>query len=68
MFGPITGDPGMSQVYYTIPVILKVTSRSNVRSNFAACYVVHETNPDVYGAPPISPMNIIQRLGRCLRS
>ncbi len=60
VFGQITGDPGMSQVYYTIPVILKATAKDNTRTNYAACYVVHESNPDVYGAPPISPMSIAQ--------
>ena len=58
VFGQITGDPGMSQVYYTIPVILKATSTSNVRTNYAACYVVHKTSADVYGAPPFEPMTI----------
>jgi hypothetical protein len=60
VFGQITGDPGMSQVYYTVPVILKATSTTNSLTNYSACYVVHETNPDVYGAPPISPMGIAQ--------
>jgi hypothetical protein len=58
VFGSISGDPGMSQVYYTIPVILKVTATNNTRSHYAACYVVHKVNPDVYGAPPVSPMSI----------
>jgi hypothetical protein len=60
VFGQITGDPGMSQVYYTIPVILKATSTTNTHTNYAACYVVHEASPDVFGAPPISPMSIAQ--------
>ena len=58
VFGQITGDPGMSQVYYTIPVILKVTSTTNTQTNYSACSLVHETNPDVYGAPIIDPMGI----------
>ena len=58
VFGQITGDPGMSQVYYTVPVLLKTTATNNTHANYAACYVVHETSPDVYGAPPISPMSI----------
>jgi hypothetical protein len=58
VFGQITGDPGMSQVYYTIPVILKATSTNSVRTNYAACYVVHESSPDVFSAPPIEPMGI----------
>jgi hypothetical protein len=58
VFGQITGDPGMSQIHYTVPVILKAITKNNVHTNYAACYVVHESNPDVYGAPPISPMSI----------
>jgi len=58
VFGLITGDPGMSQVYYTIPVILKVTAKNSTHTNYVACYVVHEASPDVYGSPPIFPMSI----------
>ena len=58
VFGQITGDAGMSQVYYTIPVILKVTARNGSHTDYSACYVVHETSPDVYGAPPFFPMSI----------
>ncbi|MGA2488594.1 MAG: hypothetical protein ABSF99_00195 [Anaerolineales bacterium] len=58
IFGQITGEPGMSQVYYTIPVIVKATSNNNVHTNYAACYVVHEASPDVFGAPPFEPMGI----------
>jgi hypothetical protein len=60
VFGQITGDPGMSQVYYTVPVILKATEKNNTLANYAACYVVHEASPDVFGAPPIFPMSIAQ--------
>jgi hypothetical protein len=60
VFGQISGDAGMSQVYYTVPVILKATAKNGSRTNYAACYVVHETSPDVYGAPPFSPMGIYQ--------
>ena len=58
VFGQITGDAGMSQVYFTIPVILKVTAKNGSHTDYSACYVVHETSPDVYGAPPFSPMSI----------
>jgi len=58
VFGQIGGDAGMSQVYYTIPVILKAIARNGTHTNFAACYVVHGTSPDVYSAPPFSPMGI----------
>jgi hypothetical protein len=58
VFGQISGDAGMSQIYYTVPVILTATLTDGTHANYAACYVVHESNPSVYGAPPISPMNI----------
>jgi len=58
VFGQITGDAGMSQVDYTIPVILKATDKNGVHTNFAACYVVHEVAPDVLGSPPFYPMGI----------
>jgi hypothetical protein len=58
VFGQITADAGMSQVYYTIPVILKTTSKNGTRTNYAACYVVHAAAPGVFGAPPFIPMGI----------
>lgn len=58
VFGQIKGDPGMSQIYFTIPVILKATATNGTHTNYAACYVVHEASPDVFGAPPIQPMSI----------
>jgi hypothetical protein len=48
----------MSQVYYTIPVIVKATATNGTHTNYAACYVVHEASPDVFGAPSIFPMSI----------
>jgi hypothetical protein len=60
VFGQISGDAGMSQVHFTVPVILKATARNGTHTNFAACYIVHETSPDVYGAPPFAPMSIDQ--------
>jgi hypothetical protein len=58
VFGQITGDAGLSQVYYTIPVILKATATNGTRTNYAACYVMHKASPDVFGAPPIQPMSV----------
>ena len=58
VFGKITGDAGMSQVYYTVPVLLKTISNTGARNNYAACYVVHAAAPEVFGAPPFSPMSI----------
>ena len=58
VFGQISGDAGMSQVYYSVPVLLKTTAKNNTKANFAACYVVHEVQQDVLGAPPAMPMGI----------
>lgn len=60
VFGQVMGDAGMSQVYYTVPVLLKVTSTNGTRSNYAACYVVHAVSADVQGVPPFRPMSIDQ--------
>ena len=60
VFGNTAADPGMSQVYYTVPVILKVTKTNSTHANYSACYVIHETNPGVYGAPPVDPMSMVQ--------
>jgi len=58
VFGTITGDAGAGQMYYTVPVRLKSITTSGVHADYAACYVVHLSQPSFYGAPPITPMNI----------
>jgi hypothetical protein len=57
VFGQISGDAGAGQYYYTVPVILKAAEKGG-HTNYAACYVVHQSNPSNYGAPPIQPMSI----------
>ncbi len=32
--------------------------KNGKHTNYAACYVVHEASPDVFGAPPFSPIGI----------
>ncbi len=58
VFGQITGEGGMSQAYYTVPVLLKASEANGVQTNYAACYVVHQSSPDVFGEPPFQPMSI----------
>jgi hypothetical protein len=60
VFGSITGDPSMSQIHYTVPVILKATLNTGTHTKWTACYIVHEVNPGVFGAPPFEPMSIDQ--------
>ncbi|MGB8214131.1 MAG: hypothetical protein WCE68_11280 [Anaerolineales bacterium] len=58
VFGQISGDAGMGQIYYTVPVILKTTAKDGTHANFAACYVVHQARPELFGEPPFQPMGI----------
>ncbi len=58
VFGAISGDAGAGQMYYTVPVRLKGIATNGVHQDYAACYVVHLSQPGFYGAPPITPMNI----------
>jgi hypothetical protein len=60
VFGSITGDRGMSQIHYAVPVILKAISNAGIHTNWAACYIVHAVEPGVFGAPPFDPMGIDQ--------
>lgn len=58
VFGQLSGDAGAGQVYYTVPVIIKATATNGVRANYAACYIVHYSQPANFGAPPFQPMAI----------
>jgi hypothetical protein len=42
VFGQISGDAGAGQLYYTVPVILKTTSKDGTHTNFGACYIAHQ--------------------------
>jgi hypothetical protein len=58
VFGQITGDAGAGQLYYAVPVILKTISKDGTHANYAACYIVHQTQPANFGEPPFIPMSI----------
>ena len=58
VFGTLTGDAGAGQMYYSVPVRLKSITTSGIPVDYAACYVVHLSQPGFFGAPPITPMNI----------
>lgn len=57
--GQISDEGAAGSIYYTVPVVLNVTTTDQAQHKYKACYVVHLTQPGNYGAPPISPMNII---------
>ncbi len=58
VFGSITGDTSMSQTYFTVPVVLKAATSNGAHTNYAACYIVHQANPSVFGGPNFQPMSI----------
>jgi hypothetical protein len=58
VFGQITSDSGMSQTYFTVPVILKAATRNGAHTNYAACYIVHQSSPGVFSGPGFQPMSI----------
>ena len=59
-FGQLSGDAGAGQMYYTVPVIIKGTATNGQKANFAACYVVHFSQPGFQAAPPFSGMSIVR--------
>jgi hypothetical protein len=59
-FGQITGDAGAGQMYYTVPALIKGTATNGQKSNFAACYVVHLSQPGFQSAPPFNGMSIVR--------
>ncbi len=60
VFCQITGGAGAGQIYYTVPVILKTTAKNGSHANYAACYVVHQSQPANFSEPPFVPMGIDQ--------
>jgi len=51
-------DNGAGQIYYTVPALLTAVSTSGVTTHFAACYILHLSQPGVQGKPPFAPLSI----------
>ncbi len=60
--GTIGGDNGAGQMNYTVTALLKSISTSAVTTTYAACYILHLSQPGVQATPPFAPMAI--RLGK----
>lgn len=60
VLGQITGSAGAGQAYYTVPAIIKGTATNGQKANYAACYVVHISQPGFQAEPPFAPMSIIR--------
>jgi hypothetical protein len=57
-FGQITSNGAAGSMYYNVPVVLTDTLGNGSSSRFAGCFILRLSNPENYGAPPISPMLI----------
>ena len=60
VFGPVSGSGGAGQMYFTVPAIIKGTATNGAKANYAACYIVHMSQPTFQGAPPYIGMMIIR--------
>lgn len=56
--GQIGGDAGAGQMYWSVPALLKAKMNDGSTQTFAACYVLHLSNPGIQAAPPFVPMGI----------
>ncbi|MEA4908496.1 MAG: META domain-containing protein [Anaerolineaceae bacterium] len=66
--GSIGADAGMSQVYYSVPALLTAHTGDGAPQTYAACYVIHFTQPGVLGQPPFYPMRFLKGDARLLDS
>ncbi len=58
IFGILSAGAGAGQIYYSVPVVVKATTANNGLSIQVGCYLVHQSQPGFYGAPPFGPMGI----------
>lgn len=56
--GQISGDPGAGQMYYSVPAVLKTQTSDGNPQVFAACYILHISQPTFQATPPFSPLGI----------
>jgi hypothetical protein len=57
-FGNPTSDAGAEDIYYQVPVVLKVQTTSDTTQTFAGCYTLHLVQPAIQGKPPFEPLGI----------
>jgi hypothetical protein len=57
--GPVGGDAGAGQLYYSVPVVLVATHTDGTTQTFAGCYTLHLSQPGVQGVPPFQPLAIV---------
>ena len=68
MAGPVTGDEGAGQQYFTLPVGLNVQNTDGSTQSFVACYVLHLGSPSAQGTLPFESLGIQKGQARQLSS
>lgn len=59
-FGALEAGAGAGQLYYRVPVVMETTDTlAGYAIKTSACYVVHQSQPSFFGAPPFQPMSIV---------
>jgi len=58
IFGIPTSDVGAGQLYYYVPLAMKVTTTSNAQQTFVGCYTLHLGNPGMQATLPFQPLGI----------
>jgi len=44
--------------YWKVPVTLNAQTKTGVKQAFVGCYIVHQSDPELYVSPPFNPMGI----------
>jgi hypothetical protein len=57
-FGIAVVDAGAGQLYYQLPVAMKVQVTGGTLKTYLACYSLHLSNPGIQGTPPFEPLGI----------
>ncbi|SFU13657.1 hypothetical protein SAMN05444141_109295 [Pseudovibrio denitrificans] len=55
---PSKPQPGMTQIYWKLPVAVKLHYKDGSSQVYAGCYVFHMAMPDTITEPPYSPITI----------
>lgn len=56
--GQIGGDAGAGQMYYSVPALLQAYTSDGKTQNYAACYILHLSQPGIQAEPPFNGLAI----------
>jgi hypothetical protein len=57
-FGSVVSNAGAGQMYYNVPVALKVQTTRGQTQTFVGCYTLHLAQPAIQATPPFEPLGI----------